>query len=119
MNLDDYHLKQYHETEYNCSHFVRDLWLELVGEDITDLVGAFNSGRLGPAMECRRGLSRLDAPIDPCLVWFVIPGFAPHVGIFVQRGVFHMTPDGPRHQPLALLSNLYRQTKFYTCHKLT
>jgi len=117
-NLDDYHQKEYHSTDYNCSHFVRDLWFDLTGQDICDLVGAFNSGRLGPAMSVRRGLVRLDNPEDPCIVWFVLPGFTPHVGIFVERGVFHMTPDGPRYQPLALLQNLYQNTKFYKCQTL-
>jgi len=115
MNLDEFHYKKYHAVEYNCSHFARDLWLKLTGSDIGDLVGAFNSGCLDSAMPARRGLQKLEQPQDPCLVWLAKPNVPPHIGVFVERRVFHMTPDGPRADPLHYLASLYNHYKFYTC----
>lgn len=114
MSLDDFYNKQYHRSDYNCSHFVRDVWLFLKGVDISDLVGAFNSGELITAMKARSDLTALEKPLDPSIAWFQTdPKEPPHVGIYIEGQIFHMTPDGPKLHPLLWVSSQYKKVKFY------
>lgn len=118
MSLDDFWGKEYHETDYNCSHFVRDLWLELTGVDISALVGAWNSGSLSQAMARRDDLERLESPClhSPCIALCSNPGDPPHVGIvFDGRSMFHMTPEGPKVHTLSYLNTCYDAIKYYLC----
>lgn len=112
--LDDFHTKTYHPTEYNCSHFLRDVWLFLKGVDIGPMVGAFNSGDLRTAMESRKDLVAMDDPIDPSIAWFVThANDPPHVGVYMEGRIFHMTPEGPRIQDLSFVAAQYKKVKFY------
>lgn len=114
-SLDDFMGLSYHEISYNCSHFVRDLWLHLTGCDISDLVGAWNSGNLATAMVSRKNLILLNQIEEPCIAMFQCPKEVPHVGVIIEGRVFHMTPDGPRLHNLDFVSNQYKSTKFYQC----
>lgn len=116
LTLDDFHSEVYHDTENNCSHFVRKLWAFLTGEDICDLVHAWNSKNLPMAMRHRVGLERLKMPTDPCIVLFHRAGDPPHSGIYIEGRIFHMTTDGPRLQELSFVSSTFDSTKFYLCN---
>lgn len=101
--------KVYHATEYNCSHFVRDVWLFLTGNDIEDLVVAWNCGQLPQAMKSRKGLTRIDKPQQPCIIMLQRPNEPPHVGVYIERKIFHMTADGgPILQDLSQASQGYK-----------
>lgn len=115
MNINDFHLKRYDAHKYNCSHFVRDLWLFLVGTDIADLVGAWNSGNLSESMAKRSDLIRLNEACGPCIALFQKAGTTPHIGVFIEEKIFHMTPEGPRLQELSFVSQQYTNVKFYRC----
>lgn len=118
LDLDQFYEKQYNEAEYNCSHFVRDVWLYLKGVDISALVGAWNSGSLATAMAQRTDLTRLTEPQSPCIGMCANPGDPPHVGIvFDGRSMFHMTPDGPKVHSLSFIQTQYKSVKFYLCLK--
>lgn len=116
LTLDDFHSKIYHDTDYNCSHFVRDLWLFLTNQDIYDLVHAWNARNLQMAMRHRVGLQRLQMPTDPCIVLFHKHGDPPHSGVYLEGMVFHMTTDGPRLQDLGFVSLSFDSAKFYLCN---
>ena len=111
--LDELWLKKYDQKLYNCSHFCRDAWLMLTGADISDMVGAWNSGSLAEAMRSREDLRRLESPGDRCIVMCQKPGKPPHVGVYVEGRVFHMTPDGPKMHDLSFIKSSYNSVKYY------
>ena len=114
--IDDFHFKTYDSSNYNCSHFTRDLWLFLKGQDICDMVCAWNSNNLPSAMSSRKGLERLDNPIDPCIALFSRKGDPPHIGVFIEGMIFHMTENGPELQNFSFVSANFQSVKYYLCN---
>ncbi len=114
--LDDFHFKKYDRLNYNCSHFVRDLWMFLEGQDICDMVSAWNSNSLSDAMSSRKGLWKLENPVQPCIALFARKGDPPHVGVFMQGMIFHMTETGPELQNLSYVLSTFESVKYYLCN---
>ena len=114
--VDDFHFKIYDSKNYNCSHFTRDLWLFLKGQDICDMVYAWNSNDLPNAMASRKGLNRLEKPVDPCIALFARKGDPPHIGVFIEGMIFHMTENGPELQDLSFVMANFDSVKYYLCN---
>lgn len=115
MILDKYFSKEYDAKNYNCSHFVRDVWLELKGSDLTAMLCAWNSGNLIEAIKHRKDLTKLDKPVDPCIILFQKPNTPPHAAIWIDGGVFHLTDNGARLDDFDCVSSCYQRWNFYLC----
>lgn len=106
----------YKRDTYNCLHFVRDVWLDLKGEDLT---GHF-AGLLGPAVSRRlsvgtfKAFKRLQAPASPCIVYMLHLQSEPHVGVFIDGRVLQLNPRGPEYFPLSVACRAYAERRYYT-----
>lgn len=100
---------------YNCLDFVREVWLAMTGEDITDrlvrLQGAFSERKA--THTGMKGFTRLETPVSPCFVVMQCRGFEPHVGIYLDRRIFHLGGRGVEYQPLEVARVYFRQIRYY------
>lgn len=104
--------KKYDRQTYNCGHFVRDVWLHLTGEDIGEMVIAFQSGDLKTYSKHHKNRLRISKPSSPCLVVMRMQNQdTPHVGVFYNNKVLHIVDRGVRNQQLEDLSD-YNLTYF-------
>lgn len=97
INVNAYLDCRFHSTQYTCLHFVRDVWRDSFGVDLTHaLIAIHDNGD----MACRKYLKRLREPKNPCLVWFK-DKVEPHIGILYNSKVLHLAEGGVLYQPLA------------------
>lgn len=102
------------KSDYICSHFTRDLWLALTGEDISSkLQGLFDSKDLQPNIHNFRSFKRLCVPEDPCLVLMLQLGRDPHIGVHVKGRLFHLGPRVPEFMPLELGTRGFTTVRYY------
>lgn len=101
MNAHNIHAlmqKRYHFTDYNCFHFARDVYLDIVGIDIEQL---FVQDLFKIAPEARHLTRLLRSPVSPCLVLFSRPALAQtHIGVWLDGNVLHLSEHGARFEPL-------------------
>lgn len=116
MSIDAFFHRTYNKQSYNCAHFVSEVWLHLTGEDIALRL----SGFLLPVLErrasfsIRRFFKRLERPKSPCVALFLRTGQAPHVGIYLDRKIFHIREGGSvEFQPLNVAAFGFERIHFY------
>jgi hypothetical protein len=102
MSVDAY-LDRVPAPDYDCLDFVREAWHGLYGEH------RFTQDR--ETLFALRG-ERLDVPTTPCLV-LMESGNQPHVGIYIDGSVLHMTALWTEFQPLAVAIRGHRKVRFY------
>lgn len=93
---------------YNCAHFVREVWLDHCGVDLGDYVPrplTYASARAAFAKHeslfLRDKLVELREPEDPCLVLITHRLEMPHCGILVAGKLLHLSKSGEvRYEPL-------------------
>lgn len=99
----------------NCWHLVRAAWRELTGTDLGDrtperittgaLLGRFDTDV--PAFKLQEG------PVEPSIVLMRRRGVVPHVGVFTQRRVLQMRPEGVSHLPPEVATQGWDQVGYY------
>lgn len=118
MSIDKYFSRVYDKKNYNCAHLVREVWLDLTGNDIDYALNGFLRApeeRFVKKSE-RRHLKRLDSPQDPCIVLFQSPRVAPHVGIFIRGRLLHISEGkGVRFDRISDISIGINKITFLTC----
>lgn len=101
--------------EYNCLDFVREVWLAMTGCDITQrltgLVGAFAARKA--TISGVRGFTRIPGPKTPCFVVMQRARFVPHIGIYIDGRILHLTEQGVQFQPLVVARNYFISVKYY------
>lgn len=115
IRVDDF-LDRVPSAQYKCFDFAREVWLASFGEDMGDKLKGF----LGAASSRRFVLSdirkcvRLDAPVDPCFV--LMRGgknVIPHVGIWYQGRVLHLSGTGAQYMPLKMVAWRYPRVDYF------
>lgn len=118
FTVDKYLLKVHDMVNYNCWDFIREVWMELTGEDI---------GHRTPAVATRKNMRdkfereeihfmRIQEPIDPCLVMFLRRRMLPHVGVYYNKKVLHLPEkSNGKYQPLNIVGMGFLETRFYKC----
>lgn len=119
MNLDNLYDRKYDSANYNCAHFVCEVWKQIKNEDIsTVLNGALKapSHRLMDAHSLR-AFRRLQAPSSPCVALFQLHRREPHVGIFLDGRILHLTENGVEwtYQETILVN--FDKVRFYDIEK--
>lgn len=117
MSFDKFFSKQYHKRNYNCAHFVVEVWNDITGKDITKTFGEF----LLP--EEARGLPddiydnfvKIKEPVSPCIVVMRQPKSVPHVGIFYKNKILQITERGVSYLEPELATRHYRKVRYYKC----
>lgn len=115
MSIDRYFFRVYHETEYNCLHFARDVWRDISGVDITDyLLPLFRPETKKPALSHFKHFRRLSRMEDPCLVLLTKPKLSTaHIGIFLRGRILHIQAAGVQYQPLDVVQLGFKTVRFY------
>jgi hypothetical protein len=101
---------------YNCLDFAAEVWFALSGgvdirERLTGLVGQF--AKQGPNVSWFRQFERLSKPVSPCFVVMQRFRFTPHVGIFLDGRILHMTDRGVQFQPLVVARAYFSIIRYY------
>jgi hypothetical protein len=92
---------------YNCRDFVREVWLELYGEDIASRL---ESTSLGSGLA---NFKRLALPVSPCFVFMCRARCGPHVGIYLNRRILHMHDSGTEFQPIEVARRYFTEIRYY------
>ncbi len=117
FSTDKYFGKEFHIENYNCWDFIRDVWLELKGEDI---------GKRTPTPATRyemkikfskeenhfQNISELQSP---CIVLFKRDKATPHVGVFYNGKVLHLKETGVKYEDINLAGFGFTEIKYYIC----
>lgn len=118
MSIDKYFTRVYDPNNYNCAHFVCELWAELKGPEMGELLGGFlckPSERVARKSDLKR-FRVLTKPESPCVVFMQAPKAVTHVGIWLRGKVFHILSDrGVQYQPLEVATIGFKQVRFITC----
>lgn len=96
----------YHHSDYNCSHFVAEVWLFLTGEELPFLNKPMT-------LTNRLFKKPLKKRCDPCIVMFRSSGCTAHAGVYTQGGVLHLTEQGVRHQTVDYIAMSYDSVRYY------
>lgn len=115
FSVDKYLNKSFSYKNYNCYHFVRDIWLELTGVDLGDQVPkdpgteAYNQ----KALQVANTLTELPSPQDPSIVLFRRARLEPHIGVYLNGKVLHLTRHGAYYMALGQVSAGYPKVTYY------
>lgn len=114
MSIDVWLDKSYDDSNYNCLHFVRDVWLAETGFDLAgaleDLYGASYPPRV--TRVAARVFRELPGPVSPCLVVMQRPKASPHWGVFLRGRVLHIQRSGPEFFPVKIATRGFTRVRF-------
>jgi len=116
LDIDKYLQKSHDMKNYNCWDFIRDVWLDITGEDIgkrtpkivsrTNMITKFNDEE--------KQFHRLEEKQDPCLILFKRNRILPHVGVYVRGKVLHLPEkSNGKYEPLELVKLPFNEVRFY------
>jgi hypothetical protein len=117
MGLDAFFMRKYDKNNYNCAHFVVEVYKHLTGRDITaEMQGfLFPIGEREASLSLRRTFKETAKPIETSIVLFQGRRVAPHVGIYLNRKVFHLTESGVYHMPVEVVKIGFKTVRFFSC----
>lgn len=117
MSLDPLFKKNYDKNYYNCAHFVSDAWELVTGRSISHELSCFLApSKLRHAPNTlKESWVKLDSPTSPCIVLMRKNRVPPHVGMFFEGRVIHITEIGVQYQPLEVVSRGFANIGFYKC----
>jgi len=118
VSVDKYLSKKHHMRDYNCWDFIREVWLDLKGEDIGHRTPPSGSRKdmIEKFAQEEREFVRLEKAEDPCIVLFLRDKMLPHVGIYVRGKVLHLPEKSyGRYEQLALVGLVFKEIRFYRC----
>lgn len=114
MSTDDF-LDRTPGRTYNCFDFVQEVWLRMTGEDVrnkmTKLIGDFKNRRW--TASGMKQFKRLTEPSHPCFVVMQRKRTTPHVGIWFEGRVLHLTATGVEWQPLQVARRYFTDIRYY------
>lgn len=115
MSIDAFFNRKYDRNNYNCAHFVCEVWESITGEDLTHKLAGFlrSPDDRRAVLSDLRVFKRLDRPESPCLALMQRRGSAPHVGLFVRGRVLHIHEMGVEFQPIDVASRGFEKIGFY------
>jgi len=117
MSIDCFLGRTYNKDNYNCAHFVVEVWEHLTGVNIEDKMAGFLlpvEYRFVP-FSLRRLFKKLDKPTGLCIVLMQRFGKEPHVGLYYKNRVLHITKQGVQYMPLEIATLGFNKIGFYTC----
>jgi hypothetical protein len=117
MKSIDPYLDRMPKKGYNCLDFIREVWLDLFGDDVRVRLDALcvgvhaNDGRI--VLSAVKGFEKLTTPISPCFVIMQRSKIQPHVGIFYNRRILHLKANGVEYQPLQVAKRYFTKIGYY------
>lgn len=118
MSIDCFHGRVYSDRRYTCYHFAREVWLHLTGVDLAQRVaGLFGSVPLAKLQRAHvRAFAPLPGPVSPCLVVMQRHRAVPHVGVYVDGRVLHLTRQGVEFQPIHVAGCGFTRIRYVQCN---
>jgi len=106
--------KKRYTHDYKCSHFFVDAANKLHGKDLSKIMEGFLYPKKKSNQNIRHDFKLIDKPEEPCMVMFHGKQPAdPHVGLYIDGGVLHLTALGVFHQSLEVASIGFQSVRFY------
>lgn len=115
MNIDKYLDREYNESKYNCASLTCEVWKDLTGIDISNALGECCKAREDRRVSAH-GLAvfqRLNGPVSPCIALFQVQRREPHVGIWLDGKILHITRNGVEWSCLELVMINFDKVRFY------
>lgn len=117
MNLDWAFSKTYDARNYNCAHFVIEIFEKALGIDgpMKEALEGFLTGRGDRRVYAHKlkVFKRLDQAREGCLCLFHAPASEPHVGIYLEGRVLHLTKTGVHWVELPIAMIGFKRAGFY------
>jgi hypothetical protein len=114
-SIDKYFNKRFNSRTYNCAHFVCDVWADLKGFEMAEVLKGFLC-----AEKDRKAIKKdlnvinfLPKPVSPCVVLMQRPKAAPHVGIYLENKVLHILEASVQYQPLDVATLGFNKIRFF------
>ena len=120
MSIDRFLAKSYNANSYHCAHLVVDVWAFIKGEDLTPhlLPTLTPLSQVKTPDNCKVKFKSLSKPKTTCLVLMRGVKRNPHIGVFYEGRVLHLTEGGVRFDRLGTCKTLYQNMRFYLPCKL-
>lgn len=115
FSTDKYLSKSFDEKKYNCYDLVREVWVELTGVDLgaqtpeTKSVTTYTDKALFVANQ----LIELPKPENPCIVLMLRSRTIPHIGVYINGKVLHLSRTGTNFVGLSSATASFPTVKFY------
>jgi hypothetical protein len=110
----DKFLDRVKRRDYNCLDFTREVWLQLCGEDMKDrldkLINAVAVRRV--SVSSVRGFEFLRVPRSPCFVVMQRFKLSPHVGIYLNGKILHLSATGAEYQSINVVKQSFQSVRF-------
>lgn len=116
MSIDKFFARRYNSKTYNCAHFVAEVWQELTGQDLQELLHGFLCGPTTRQVSLSdlRAVRLLERPAHRCLVAATAPAHhEAHVGVWLSGKVLHLTNHSVQYQPLDVFSLGFTRIRFF------
>lgn len=117
MNFDTLFLKEYDDKNYNCSHFVVDVYREITGIDISDLLLGF----MRPKHErqvfknIRKNFGQTSVIKNKTLLCLMSNNHEKHAGVFYKNKILHLRKNGVEYQNISVATRFFKKVNFYEC----
>lgn len=114
MNTDKYLNRIYNKREYNCAHFVAEVWHDLTGHDLSIQLTGFMRKRSDRFVTAGllKSFIKLPSPKTPSILWLHNKKES-HVGIYLDGRVLHITENGVKLELLETLTIGFKKVGFY------
>ena len=112
--IDTYLNRRYDYDQFNCGHFVSEVYYDLTNINISDITSSFIKRNAKEFRRFLRDRVRLEK-VDPiCLMLMQDDILETHVGVVVEpEKVLHLTENGPICEHINNLKSLYSKVTFY------
>jgi hypothetical protein len=108
MSLDRFYTRR-RTRDYKCFDLACEVWNYLTGENLRDRF--MSNGSLKASIT--RAVSPLAAPVSPCLVVMQRKGYSPHIGVYYDGRVFHLSTTGPRFDTFPVATRFFTKVRCY------
>lgn len=107
--------RTFNDRKYNCYDFVREVWKDITGIDLGAQTPDVKSVTTytDRSFLVASSLQELLSVQDPCIVLLLRKRMIPHIGIYVQGKVLHLSKNGPHYVPLSSAAASFTTVKFY------
>ncbi len=115
LNVDKYLSWKFDIKTCNCWHLAKAAWYDVTGMIVDDYTPERTSRTdlWLAATEAQTRFMEIPKAESPCLVLMQRAQAIPHIGVFYQRRVLHMTPKGVSYQPLEVATASFPVVLFY------
>lgn len=119
MNLDRLFLKEYHEANYNCSHFVVDAYKEITGVDVSEFLLGFMHEKKDRRVfkNIKKSFEQVRDIKDKTLLCLMTNLHEKHAGVLYKNKIFHLKKNRVEYQCIEVASRFFTKVNFYECLK--